>query len=141
MSIFMKASPYLLYPLAVLVVIKLTYAYSKNPASPEKEKRWLSWLILSAFLVLAGLGLYCSLGLFDWFRHTHWLSDLYTDGEWFVTAAISTVAGLVCAGLTGRHLRLGRTYRSIAGFTGIGLGTLGFMYMAHRAVLYKLLVW
>lgn len=60
-----KASPYLLYPLAVLVVIKLTYAYTKNPASPETQKWWLSWLLLFAVLIPAALGVLCRPGVLE----------------------------------------------------------------------------
>ena len=126
-----KATPYLLYPLAVYVVYRLTCTYSKNPASPEKATTVLSWCLTMAFVISAGVGLLSVSAA----RSQHW--RLMRQGP-FVMAAVSVLSGVVCAGFAGRHLRLGRTYRSAASLAGVGLGMSGVVYMAHLAVFGRL---
>ncbi len=125
-----KASPYLLYPVAVFVVLRLVYAYSKNPDSPAKDNEELSWLLTLAFVAAAGLGVLCMPIVLN----QHWWCSR-RDPVAFILAAVSVLSGVACAGLAGRHLRLGRTYRSTASFAGVGLGAFGFVFMAQITVI------
>jgi len=124
-----KVTPYLLYPLVVFIVCRLTYAYSKNPASPGKASGVLSWCLTMAFVIAAGVGLLCIPAAE---RH-HWWYFRRDEGP-FILAAVSVLSGVVCGGLAGKHLKLGRTGRSVAAFAGVVLGASGFTFMAYYAI-------
>lgn len=124
-----KVTPYLLYPLVVFIVFRLSYAYSKNPASPEKASIVLSWCLTMAFVIAACAGFLCIPAA----QRDHWWWMRRSHGP-FILAAVSVLSGVVCGGLAGKHLRLGRTGRSIAAFAGILLGASGFTFMAYYAI-------
>jgi hypothetical protein len=131
MKIFLYKTPYILYPFAVLVIIKLSAAYSGK--TENREHLTLSWFITLIFFVPTLLGILCAppclSTTFDWWHNP----DLFS------LAAIATASGMVCAGLGGKHMKLGRKYRTIVSFAGVAIGAWTSVYIIYLAVMNRLL--
>lgn len=132
MKIFLYKAPYILYPFIVLVIVKLSVAYSGNSA--RSDKRGTSWLITILCVAPTLLFLLCERPRPEDICLFH-----QTRPGPFVFAAVSTVAGMICAVLGGKHLKLGRTYRAVLAFAGVTLGAWASAYVAYLTVVKRLL--